>query len=220
VIAARCVSLTTPQRLPEVKVRRARYYTEEEIQAILDAAAEIELEGPVLLALNLGLRAGEIVHLAVSDVDFKNHLIHVQAKPDWRPKDYEERSIEMNEKVSRFLVGWLSRPERSLSPYLFPGVRAQSKRGREANRLSVGFGRLLRCLGIRNGDFHTLQHIFASYHAMADTDLRTLQLALGHANLRTTQRYAHLKPSHRAGITKRVRFGRLSDAPVVHPFPR
>jgi len=208
------------QRLPEVKARRARYYTEEEIQTILDAVAATELEGPVLLALNLGLRAGEIVHLTVRDVDFKNHLVHVQAKPDWRPKDYEERSLEMNEEVNRFLVGWLSRPERTLSPYLFPGVRAQSKHGREANRLSVRFGRLLRRLGIRNGDFHTLRHTFASYHAMADTDLRALQLALGHASLRTTQRYAHLKPSHRTGITKRVRFGRLRGEPAVIPFPK
>jgi integrase len=99
-------------------------------------------------------------------------------------------------------------------------VWAQSKHGCEANRLSVRFGRLLWRLGIRNGDFHTLWHTFASYHAVADTDLWTLQLALGHASPRTTQRYAHLKPSHRTGITKRVRFGRLPDAPAVIPFPR
>lgn len=139
------------QRLPEVKAKRARYYTEEEIQTILGAVAAIELEGPVLLALNVGLRAGEIVHLMVNDADFKNR--HVQAKPDWRPKDYEEHSIEMNDEVCRFLISWLSRPERTLSPYLFPGVRAQSKHGREDNRLSVRFGRLLRRLRIRNGDF-------------------------------------------------------------------
>jgi hypothetical protein len=86
-------------------------------------------------------------------------------------------------------------------------VRAQSKHGCETNRLSVHFGRLLWRMGIRNGDFHTLWHTVASYQAMADTDLWTLQLALGHA-------------SHRTGITKRVRFGRLPDAPAVIPFPR
>jgi integrase len=136
-----------------------------------------------------------------------------------RGEDYEECSFEKNEEVYRFLVGWLSWPERILSPYL-PGVRAHSKHGREVNRLNLRFGRLLQRLGIRNGDFHTLQHTFASYHAMADTNLRALQLALGHASLRTTQRYAHLKSSHRSGITKRVRFGRLAAEPAVIPFPR
>jgi site-specific recombinase XerC len=65
-----------------------------------------------------------------------------------------------------------------------------------------------------------LRHTFASYHATADPDLWALQLALGHASLHTTQRYAHLKPSYRTGITTRVRFGRLADEPTIIPFPR
>ncbi len=103
------------KRLPEVKTRRVRYYTEE-IQTIQDAAAATELAEPMLLALYLGLRAGEIVPLTVSDVDFKNRLVHIQATPEWRPNDHEERSLETNEEVCHFLIGWLSRPERTLSP--------------------------------------------------------------------------------------------------------
>ena len=103
-------------------------------------------------------------------------------------------------------------------PYLFPSVRAQSKHGREANRPSVRFGRLLRCLEIRKGDFHTLWHTFASDHAIAHTDPRALQLALGHAGLCTTHRYAHPETSHRTGTTKRVWFGRRRDKPAVVPL--
>jgi hypothetical protein len=55
---------------------------------------------------------------------------------------------------------------------------------------------------------------------MAHTDAWRLQLALGHASLRTTQRSAHVKPSQRTGITTRVRFGWLADEPTIIPFPR
>jgi hypothetical protein len=51
--------------------------------------------------------------------------------------------------------------------------------------------------------FRTLQQTLASDHVTADTDVWVLLLAFGHASLRTTQRSAHPKPSHRPRTTTR-----------------
>ncbi len=53
----------------------------------------------------------------------------------------------------------------------------------------------------------SLQRHDPSYQMMADSDPKTLQEALGHSQLKTTEKYIHLKPSHRSGITQRVQFG-------------
>jgi site-specific recombinase XerD len=74
--------------------------------------------------------------------------------------------------------------------------------------LVARLSRLMRKLGIADGGFHLLRHSFASYQMMADADPKTLQEALGHSQLKTTEKYIHLKPSHRSGITQRVQFGR------------
>jgi hypothetical protein len=65
----------------------------------------------------------------------------------------------------------------------------------------------MRRLGIAAGGFHLLRYTFASYQMMADSDPKTLQEALGHSQLKTPEKYIHLKPSYRSGITQRVQFG-------------
>jgi DNA-binding Xre family transcriptional regulator len=82
--------------LTEVKSRPARYLTEEEIGRLLEAVAGVDLERLVPLALNLGLRVGELCNLTWEDIDFQNQRLHATAMPDWQPKCYEERSLELN----------------------------------------------------------------------------------------------------------------------------
>jgi integrase/recombinase XerC len=194
--------------LPEVKSRRARYLTEEEIGLILEAVAGTDLEGLVLLALNLGLRVGELCNLTWKDIDFQNHLLHVTAKPDWQPKGYQERSLELNAPTLTWLRQEHARDVPRLSPYVFPVRQGPKPGSRIGGMLVTRLSRLMRKLGIANGGFHLLRHSFASYQMMADADPKTLQEALGHSQLKTMEKYIHLKPSHRSRITQRVQFGR------------
>src|SRR5439155_21598339 len=48
------------------------------------------------VAINTGLRARELANLIWPDIDFEKSFLRVTAKPDWTPKDYEERTIPLN----------------------------------------------------------------------------------------------------------------------------
>jgi integrase len=135
----------------------------------------------VLLALNLGLRVGELCNLTWEDLDFQNRLLPVTAKPDWPPKSYQERSLELNAPTLAWLRQERARDASRLSPCVFP-VRQRPKPGsRIGGMLVTRLSRLMRKLGIADGGFHLLRHSFASYQMMADADPKTLQEALGHS---------------------------------------
>jgi site-specific recombinase XerD len=49
---------------------------------------------------------------------------------------------------------------------------------------------------------HTLRHSFASWHAMAGTDIYTLKELLGHSVIQMTERYSHLAPGTLQNATR------------------
>ena len=54
----------------------------------------------------------------------------------------------------------------------------------------------MRRAGIENACLHTLRHTYASHLVMAGVDIPTVQKLLGHSDISTTMRYAHLAPEH------------------------
>lgn len=60
------------------------------------------------------------------------------------------------------------------------------------------FKSALKRAGITKFRFHDLRHSFASHFVMRGGDLKTLQEILGHSNIATTMRYAHLSKAHKS----------------------
>jgi site-specific recombinase XerD len=66
------------------------------------------------------------------------------------------------------------------------------------------FRRLAKKLGIENVSIHTFRHTFASHLIMSGVDLVTVKELLGHKDIATTMRYAHLIPSHKLWAVNRI----------------
>jgi integrase/recombinase XerD len=138
----------------------------------------------LLIAYSGGLRVSEIAHLQVADIDSGRMVIHVR-----RGKGRKDRVVPL----SPVLLAILREHWRGSRPrgYLFVGQ--DGSRPISTKTLA----KLCRHAGQRAGlrkrvTPHTLRHTFATHHLEAGTDLRTLQLMMGHTSLKTTSRYLHV----------------------------
>jgi integrase len=135
----------------------------------------------VVLALNTGMRRGELLSLEWSRVDLDQRIIRViNAK-----SNAGDRVIPMNAAVHS-LVHDLAK--KATSPLVFPSNR---KPGARLLDLKKGFKKAVRLAGIRNLRFHDTRHTFATRLVHAGVDLVTVSYLLGHSKITMTARYAH-----------------------------
>lgn len=131
-----------------------------------------------------GLRLSEAVNLLVSDIDSQRMLIRVR-----QGKGKKDRYAPL----SPTLLAQLREYWRSYQPqsYLFPGRDRRRPINTTAVQRAVGIA--CRFAGLlKPATTHTMRHCFATHHLEAGTDLKTLQVVLGHADLNTTALYLHV----------------------------
>jgi integrase len=181
-----------------------RFLSREEISLLLRVCADIgnrQFLGIVLVALNTGMRKGEILSLRWKEVDLRRRQIRVVSSEDGNTKNYKTRTIPMNKGLEDFIR---KHPRRLDSPYVFQGPS-----GEPYTKTNYHFTRAVRRAGIPHARFHDLRHTFASHLVMKGIDLRTVQELLGHGDMRMTLKYAHLGPDH---VRKAVE---VLDEPLV-----
>ncbi len=159
----------------------------EESRLLVDSARGINRD-MIMIALGTGLRFGEIKALTWDDVDFGSGEITVrQAFAEGvlgTTKSNKIRRIPMTASVLKILSG-LARS----NGYIFT-----EKDGRPVDQ-STSIRRLHRACkdaGIREIGWHVLRHTFASHLAQSGANLIAVQNLLGHSDIRTTMRYAHI----------------------------
>lgn len=150
------------------------------------------------VAVNTGLRAGELVNLTWLDID--SGILRVTAKPDWIPKDYEERAIPLN-KAALAALREHKLKRGVLGRYVFC-----RQDGRKFGRgLDAMMNRAFKAAGIESGGLHSLRHTFATRYLEAGGNVKDLQRLLGHSNLATTQRYLHANEQEMKKVVERMR---------------
>jgi integrase len=169
---------------------KQRYYTEAELQRIIDAS-EGQYKVLASLLAGTGVRIGEAAGLNVEDVDLQNQIVHVR-RSVFEGKEVTTktiagvRDIDIDLSLNRVLTEFIG--DRTEGP-LF-----RSKRG---TRLAHGNLRtrwlhpLLKKLGIPRGGLHSFRHarVTALRKAGVPEDLQ--KLWIGHSSLATGDRYNH-----------------------------
>jgi site-specific recombinase XerD len=175
-----------PQRLPIV-------LSPEEVARLFDAAATPLHRIVLMTAYATGLRRAELAHLKIADIDSQRMVIHVRSG-----KGCKDREVMLSPKLLEALREYWRGLKRKPKLWLF-GSR-QTRRAERPISDKV-FWHACRQAAIRAGidkaiHPHTLRHCFATHLLEAGADLRTIQLLLGHADLKATTVYLHLSERH------------------------
>jgi integrase len=164
----------------------------------LIAQAALRIKPVLILALNTGMRKGEILSLKWKDIDFIKGFILISES-----KAGKSRTIPMNGPVFETLRGM-----EECSDYVFfnPGTQAH------VQDIKTGFKAACRRAKIKELRVHDLRHTAASWMVEAGVDLVTVSKILGHSSIQMTMRYAHPTPENMrraveklAGITDQTR---------------
>ena len=156
-----------------------------EVAKVLGALHSPRHRLALFCAYGAGLRVSEACKLCVGDIDSQRMVIHVRAGKGGRDR-YAMLSPVLLDALRQYY-----RAERPPKPYLFPSAVPGKPLPVEGlqTALRVALGRSGVSKRITP---HTLRHAFATHSLEAGTDLRVIQVLLGHANIRTTTRYVHV----------------------------
>ena len=176
-----------PQRLPN-------YLTSDEVQQLLDAAANSRTEycrrrdyAIIATFAFTGIRRGELLNLRLDDVDLTEGMLRVEAG-----KGNKTRLIPLVAEVVEAIERWLEVRRDKGHDYLFTTTHGHRI---HPSRMQVIWGNTLARSGInkRKVSMHTLRHSFATLLLRSgQCDLASLQLLLGHSRLDTTAVYLHV----------------------------
>jgi site-specific recombinase XerD len=170
------------ERLPDI-------LSPAEIEQLLAAVRLLKHRVMVMAAYGAGLRVSELCALTAADIDSGRMLLRVRAG-----KGEKDRYVMLSERLLTTLRAyWRQRPPRG--DYLFPSPRP----GQPLSRKAVWYllRRAARRARLRKRVTpHVLRHSFATHLLEAGTDIRVIQVLLGHRSLRTTARYALVSRAH------------------------
>jgi site-specific recombinase XerD len=172
-----------PRKLPVV-------LSPDEVKRVLAAATNLKYKTALSAAYGAGLRASEVTHLKVSDIDSQRMLIHVE-----QGKGSKDRNAMLSPILLGLLRQWwrTAQAERKMlkGGWLFPGrnpVNPLSTR-----QLNRAFHAAVTLAGLdKPVNLHSLRHAFATHLLEQHTDIRVIQVLLGHKKLETTALYSQV----------------------------
>jgi integrase/recombinase XerD len=182
-LARRLTVVRHPRRLPAV-------LSAEEVVLLLQAAPGAKYKAALATAYGAGLRVSEVVSLKVGDIDSERMLLRVE-----RGKGRKDRHAMLSPQLLDLLRAWWreGRQRGILLPrgWLFPGRNPIEPLS--ARQLNRAVHAAAEAAGIKKRvSPHTLRHSFATHLLEQDTDIRVIQVLLGHAKLDTTALYTRV----------------------------
>jgi site-specific recombinase XerD len=156
----------------------------DEVDRFFDALESLKHRAILMTAYGAGLRVSEVVALRVTDIDSERMMIRV-----FQGKGRKDRYVMLGREVLAVLREYwkAARPK----DFLFPG---RGKSGHiTTSVVHRAVKRAMHKAGLtKNISTHTLRHSFATHLLENGTDLRIIQMLLGHRSLKTTAVYTHV----------------------------
>ena len=169
-----------PQTLPVI-------LSPEEVRQFLSCAPRRKARTALTVCYATGLRVSEAIALKPTDIDSQRMTIRVT-----QGKGQKDRDVMLSEQLLTILRDWyrFARPTEWLFPGVIPGSHITRSGIENACTLAHERSGLSKPVTP-----HSLRHAFACHLLEYGTDLRTIQLLLGHRSLSTTARYLRLATS-------------------------
>jgi site-specific recombinase XerD len=172
-----------PRKLPVI-------LSVEEVKRLLEAAPNLRSQAALSVAYGAGLRASEVTHLKVCDINSDRMIIRVE-----QGKGRRDRYAMLAPSLLELLRAWWVEGHRlgKMLPggWLFPGRDPVDPLStRQLNRMVKAAA---KAAGIdKRVSMHTLRHSFATHLLEQKVDIRIIQVLLGHQKLDNTARYSHV----------------------------
>jgi site-specific recombinase XerD len=173
------------QRLPAI-------LSQEEVAQLIDAACTPFHRTLLMTLYSTGARNAELTHLKFSDVDSQRMVIHIQGGKGRKDPDVM-LSLKLLEELREH---WHRlRPPRM---WLFPGHQDHgSDQPIDTKTVWHACQPAAQRAGLSKPVYpHLLRHCFARHLLESGADLRTIQMLLGHHDLKETTVYLHLSQRH------------------------
>jgi len=160
--------------------------SQEEVLAFFDHIPSLKYRAALMVCYGAGLRISEAVALRVSDIDSRRGLLRVE-----QGKGHKDRYAMLSPR----LLEVLRRYYRAARPqgYLFPSWRREHHLCTTSLQLACREA-AVRAHIAKRITVHTLRHSFATHLLENGTDIRVIQVLLGHSRIDTTARYTAVSP--------------------------
>lgn len=175
-----------PRKMPDI-------LSGSEVEKVLDALASLVPAMALMTAYGAGLRISEACRLRPEDIDSKRGLIHVRLG-----KGDRDRYVMLPERLLGALRGYWAKVQ-PRGGWLFPGRKLGTHLTRTA--VTKALNEAVRTAKLKKRvTAHTLRHSFATHLLELGTDIRIIQVLLGHGSIRTTAHYTQVSAKHIASV--------------------
>jgi len=182
-VMVRMQPVKLPRSLPVV-------LSPQEVSRLIAAASNVKHQAALSLAYGTGLRASEVVHLRVTDVDSQRMTLRVE-----QGKGRKDRYAMLSPVLLQRLRTWwrIAHAQGRMLPggWLFPGMNPTDPL--TTRQLNRAIHDAADAAGLhKRVSMHTLRHCFATHLLESKVDIRVIQVLLGHKRLETTTVYTHV----------------------------
>lgn len=181
------------------KKKKIDYFTQSEIEKIINACRNIRDKAIFVTLLTTGLRLGELCSLTIDSLDYKSNKLHLRYNDEAGVLKGGGRDVFLTKKTKQILRKYILFNRNKITNYKSLFVKINNKKGQPVTRNTVQqlFKRLKKRTGINDCHAHKTRHTFATtlYELMKKKDkspLIKLSNILGHKNIESTKIYTHI----------------------------